>query len=70
MAGACWFSKFNLRASYHQVKVADEDMDKSACICPKGTFRYRNMPFGLRNAGATFQRLIDVVLSGFNLGLP
>ena len=69
MAGARWFSTFDLRASYHQVKVADEDMVKTAFICPKGMFRYRNMPFGLCNAGATFQRLMDVVLSGLNLDI-
>ena len=69
MVGAHWFSTFDLRASYHQVKVTDEDMDKTAFICPKGMFRYRNMPFGLCNAGATFQRLMDVVLSGLNLDI-
>jgi len=67
MAEAKWFSTFDLRSSYHQVKVADEDMDKTAFICPRGMYRYRNMPFGLCNAGATFQRLMDVVLSGLNL---
>jgi len=65
MTEARWFSTFDLCASYHQVKVADEDMEKTTFICPKCMFRYRNMPFGLCNAGATFQ--LDVVLSGLNL---
>jgi len=69
MTGARWFATFNLRASNHQGKVADEDMDKSAFTCLKVMFRYRNMPFGLCNVGATFQRLIHVVLSGLNLDI-
>ena len=69
MTEARWFSTFALRSSYHQVKVADEDMDKTAFICPKGMFRYHTMPFWVCNAGATFQRLMDVVLSGLNLDI-
>ena len=67
MAEARWFSTYDLRSSYHQVPVAEEDMDKTTFICPRGMYRYRTMPFGLCNAGATFQRLMDVVLSGLNL---
>ena len=56
MASATLFSTFDLRSSYHQVVVAPEDRDKTAFICPRGMYRYRTMPFGLCNAGATFQR--------------
>src|SRR5664279_2859784 len=64
MSGATWFSTFDLRSSYHQVGVDERDMDKTAFICREGQFRFRTMPFGLCNAGATFQRLMDVVMSG------
>jgi len=64
MAGAKWFSTFDLRSSYHQVQVNPEDMDKTAFICPRGQFR-----FGLCNAGATFQRLMDIVMLGLNLNI-
>ena len=64
MSGACWFSTFDLRSSYHQVVMEEKDADKTAFICREGQFRFRTMPFGLCNAGATFQRLMDVIMSG------
>ena len=67
MAEAQWFSTIDLRSSYHQVGVAPEDRDKTSFICPRGMYRFRTMPFGLCNAGATFQRLMDIVMSGLNL---
>ena len=44
--------------------VAPEDRDKTTFTSYLGTFRYTRMPFGLRNAPATFQRALDIVLSG------
>jgi len=67
MSSAVWFSTFDLRQSYHQVIVDPKDRDKTAFICHRGMFRYRTMPFGLCNAGATFQRLMDIVMSGLHL---
>jgi len=67
MSSARWFSTFDLRSSYHQVSVDPNDKDKTAFICPRGMYRYKTMPFGLCNAGATFQRLMDVVMSGLHL---
>ena len=64
MHGASWFSTFDLRSSYHQVGVDEADRDKTSFICREGQFRFCTMPFGLCNAGATFQRLMDVVMSG------
>jgi hypothetical protein len=64
MSGAKWFSTFDLRSGYHQVELAEEDADKTAFICREGMFKFTTMPFGLCNAGATFQRLMDVVMSG------
>jgi hypothetical protein len=59
-----FMSTIDLRAGYHQVKVHPDDQDKTAFVCPFGTFRFLRMPFGLRNAPATFQRLIDRFRSG------
>jgi len=67
MSSAAWFSTFDLRSSYHQIQVAPQDRDKTTFICPRGMYRYRAMPFGLCNAGATFQRCVDIVMSGLHL---
>ena len=64
MAYSKWFSTFDLRASYHQVRVNQSDSDKTAFNCPRKMFKFKEMPFGLCNAGTTFQRLVDVVMSG------
>ncbi|GJZ39724.1 reverse transcriptase domain-containing protein [Tanacetum coccineum] len=44
---------------YHQIKIAKEDEEKTTFITSKGIFCYSKMPFGLKNAGATYQRLVD-----------
>ena len=69
MAGAGWFSTIDLPSAYHQVYMAPEDSDKTAFICPRGMYRYKTMPFGLCNAGATFQRLMDIVMTGLHLDI-
>ncbi|GJR36059.1 reverse transcriptase domain-containing protein [Tanacetum coccineum] len=44
---------------YHQIKMAKEDEEKTAFTTSQGIFCYSKMPFGLKNAGATYQRLVD-----------
>lgn len=50
------FSFMDGFSSYNQIKMAPEDMEKTSLITPWGTFCYQVMPFGLKNAGATYQR--------------
>ena len=42
-------------SGYNQIKMALEDMEKTSFIIPWGTYCYKVMPFGLKNAGATYQ---------------
>jgi len=43
-------------SGYNQINIAPADQHKTAFICPWGTFAYKNLPFGLKNVGSTFQR--------------
>ena len=58
------FTTLDALWGYWQVPVAKEDRDKTTFVSHMGSFRYKRMPFGLRNAPATFQRTLDVILSG------
>ena len=66
LSGSTWFSTFDLRSGFHQVEVHPRDANKTTFICHRGTFRFPKMPFGLCNAPATFQRLMDTVLTNLN----
>ena len=46
---------------YNQIRLAEEDQDKTSLTTPWGTYCYVVMPFGLKNAGATYQRAMMVI---------
>jgi hypothetical protein len=51
-------------SEYNQIIVHPNDREKTAFTTPWGTFMYEKMPFRLMNAGATFQRAMDIAFVG------
>ena len=61
---ARYFSALDCASGYRQVPLAEEDRVKTAFSTPKGHYEHLRMPFGLKSAPSTFQRLMNRVLMG------
>ena len=62
LSEARYFVSLDLKAGYHQIPVRESDREKTAFATPGGLYQWKVMPFGLVNAGATFQRAVSKTL--------
>ena len=60
--GCQFFTKLDCTSGYWQIKLSNQAKRITAFICHKGLYEFNVMPFGLCNAGATFQRIMERVL--------
>lgn len=61
---ANYFTTLDLASGFHQILVDPEDIEKTAFSTEGGHYEFKRMPFGLKNAPCTFQRVMDNVLRG------
>jgi hypothetical protein len=62
LAGKRFFSALDAVKGYHQMEIDESDRHKTAFITHRGLFQFKRLPFGLRNAPAQFQRMMDAIL--------
>lgn len=66
LANSQYFSTLNLTSGFWQIRVHPESQEKTAFVSHQGLYEFKVMPFGLCNAPAVFQRLMQQVLMGLN----
>lgn len=62
LEGSKYFTSMDLLQGYHHVKIHPDSQEKTAFVVPDGKFEWKRLPFGLKTAPSTFQRMMDFVL--------
>ena len=63
---AKYVTKFDLLKGFWQIPLTDRAKEISAFVIPDGLFQYKVMPFGMKNSPATFQRFINMIITGLD----
>ena len=66
IAGSTVFTRLDLQKGYYQILMASKDVSKTDNITPFGMFEFFRLPFGLGNAGNTFQCMMDQILGNLS----
>ena len=66
LGGNKYFSVMDLSSGYWQVGVHPDDQDKTAFVTVDGLYNFKVMPYGMCNSGATFERLMELILAGLH----
>lgn len=70
LSGNKFFSHIDMKSGYHQVEIYEDHKERTAfSVGPLGFFEYNRMPFGLTNSPATYQRLMENLLTDYNLNI-
>ena len=66
LKGTTYFTTLDMRSGYHQIPLTREASDKCAFSCFRGKFKYKVLPYGLKNSGHEFQRMVSTLLEGLD----
>ena len=66
MGGSVYWTTLDAAAAYWSMPLAEDDKEKTAFSTRNGKFEFNVTPYGLTNAGASYQRMIDICLSGLD----